>query len=189
MIFKSLTQSPSFLGQWGCNFALALRTQLSIILCARVVHKKVVGGGAMLAVVQTQMSSCGQFWMAYDQFGSNCFQTWRPDWVTDWQLCYVKRFCRACYMLPLQLLNGSCIKAIWLWLAIGNSEEWSEEEADTSRPWPQIYACYLCVLSCTYMHKENNSIFSEFCSILSWTTIASISLCPSDKIMSIDLVN
>lgn len=88
------------------NFALALQAQLCIILWACVVYKR----GDLLAAVQPQLSHRCQFWMAYHQVGSNCFQAQRPEQETEWQLCYVDCCCRVgCCMLPLQS-NGSSIK-------------------------------------------------------------------------------
>ncbi len=132
------------------NFALALRAQLCIILWACVVYKR----ADILAAVQPQLSHRCQFWMAYHQVGSNCFQTQRPEQETEWQLCYVDRCCRVgCYMLPLQL-NGSSWKPAGSDLQLVIQKRREKRGRDWHLETMTKNLCILCMLSCTYMHKK-----------------------------------
>ncbi len=137
------------------NFALALQAQLCIILRACVVYKR----GDILAAVQPRLGHRCQFKMANHQVGSNCFQTQRPEQETEWQLCYVNCCCRVgCCMSPLQL-NGSTIKLAGsdLQLVIQKSEAKGKRLRRQDHD-QKIYAC-LCMLSWSYMHKDNIVIF------------------------------
>lgn len=123
-----------------CRLYWTLQVQLCIILRACVVHKR----GVILAEIQPQLSHCCQFWMAYQQVGSNCFQTQRPMQETEWQLCYVDCCCRVGrYLLPLQW-NGSRIKLarshLQLVIQRSTAGEWLTPQDHAHKC--MLFACY-----------------------------------------------
>lgn len=155
------------------SFALALRAQLCIILRACVVYMR---GGDILDAVQPQQSRLCQFWMAYHQVGSNCSHTQRPEQETECQLCYVNCCCGVgCCMLPVQL-NGYSMK-------LGGSA------LPLVRLTPQDHDHEFMHVVIELLHAWNQLCYFQFCSTLSGTTIAPISLCLPDKITNTDLIN
>lgn len=66
------------------NFELALHAQLCIIVSACVCSTY---KGCALAAVQLQPSYGCQWFMAYHQVGSNCFQTQRPEQKGNFVVC------------------------------------------------------------------------------------------------------